>query len=82
MHDPDNPLREVDLLASSHIPYAELAAKADVLTIEGVSVPVASLAHLLAMKRLAGRPQDLADIAALSALQQDPIVEGDDRDRA
>lgn len=78
MHDPDNLLREVDLLATSPIPYAELAADADVLTIDGVAVPVASLSHLLAMKRHAGRPQDLADIAALSALQSGPMVDGDD----
>ncbi|CAN5595835.1 hypothetical protein BH23ACT6_BH23ACT6_20210 [soil metagenome] len=82
MHDPDDALREVDLLATSPIPYADLAADADRFTIEGVTVPVASLAHLLAMKRHAGRPQDLADIAALSALQRPPMVDGDDRDRA
>ena len=82
MHDPDNLLREVDLLATSPIPYAELAADADLLTIDGVSVPVASLAHLVAMKRHAGRPQDLADIAALSALQPGPMVDGDDHSQA
>ncbi len=32
---------------------------------DGLKVPVVSLKTLLAMKRLAGRPQDLADIAAL-----------------
>lgn len=80
MHDPDDPFREVDLLATSPVPYAELAADADVLTIEGVSVPVASVNHLLAMKRHTGRPQDLADVAALSALHQPPIVGVDGHD--
>ncbi|MGB3687134.1 MAG: hypothetical protein WA991_15065 [Ornithinimicrobium sp.] len=72
----------LDLLTTSPIPYADLAADADVLTIDGVSVPVVSVAHFVAMKRHAGRPQDLADIAALSALHQGPGVDGDDRDRA
>lgn len=80
MYDPDNSLREVDLLAISPIPYDELAAEADVLMIEDVAVPVASLAHLLAMKRHAGRSQDLADIEALSALRPGPIVDADDGD--
>jgi hypothetical protein len=33
-------------------------------------VPVASRAHLIVMKRAAARPQDLADIAALEALEE------------
>jgi predicted nucleotidyltransferase len=80
MHDPDNPLREVDLLATAPIPFADLAADADWITIDSVPVKVASVEHLVAMKRHSGRPIDLADIAALSALAERPIVERDDRD--
>jgi hypothetical protein len=46
-----------------------LLADASVLDVGGVPVPVASRRHLIAMKRAAGRPQDLADIAALEQLE-------------
>lgn len=80
MHDPADPLREVDLLATTPIPFAELAAGADWLVLDGVPVRVASVEHLVAMKRHSGRPQDLADIAALSALVDAPTVDRDGPD--
>jgi predicted nucleotidyltransferase len=46
-------------------PYATLRARADVVTLDGVEVRIASLEHLLAMKRAAGRPLDLVDVEAL-----------------
>jgi hypothetical protein len=46
-------------------PYSTLQARADVVSLEGVEVRIASLDHLLAMKRAAGRPQDLVDVEAL-----------------
>jgi predicted nucleotidyltransferase len=58
---------EIDLLVdpSGAPPYAELRADADVLDVSGINVRVASIEHLTAMKRAAGRPQDLVDIDAL-----------------
>ena len=45
-----------------HVPgvksYEELRRSADVARIEGVDVPVASIDHLIAMKRAAGRTKD------------------------
>ena len=67
--DPADPIREVDVFAIEPIPLDELLADATVVTIGGVPVPVASRRHLVAMKRRVGRPQDLADIAALEALE-------------
>lgn len=78
LHDPADALREVDLLATTPVSFAELKAGADLIHVDGVAVPVASVEHLIAMKRSSGRPQDLADVAALSALSGAPIVEGDD----
>ena len=51
-------------------PYAELRSGADVMAIGDVEVRVASVAHLLAMKTAAGRPQDLADIEALQVARR------------
>ncbi len=78
LHDPDDPLTEVDLLATTPVPYAELAADADWITIRDVQVLAASVVHLVAMKQHSGRPQDLADIAALSHLAGRAIVDGDE----
>ena len=45
--------------------YAELDPAAVVGAIEQIPVRVCGLAHLLAMKRAAGRPQDLEDLKRL-----------------
>lgn len=47
-------------------PYDELTARAEVLEVRGVAIPVVSREDLLAMKRASARPQDLADIAELT----------------
>jgi hypothetical protein len=69
-HDPDDPFREVDLFADPPVPFEELRRRASTVRIDDLEVPVASIEDLTAMKRLAGRPQDLADVAALEAIQR------------
>jgi hypothetical protein len=58
---------ELDLLVDPQgaPPYAELRRDADIVDLDGIEVRVASIEHLSAMKRAAGRPQDLADLEAL-----------------
>jgi predicted nucleotidyltransferase len=51
-------------------PYDRLSARAEVMEIAERSVRVAALADLIAMKRAANRPQDLADIEALRVAQR------------
>jgi hypothetical protein len=46
--------------------------------LQAVSVPVVGYESLLAMKRLAGRPQDLADIAELEQVQKLRDTKNDD----
>lgn len=75
LHDPSDALREVDLLAVSPVPFETLVAGSDVMEIDGVPVRVASVEHLLTMKRSSARPQDIADIEALSRLAAPPIVD-------
>lgn len=70
MHHPDDPLLEVDLFASYPLPFDELLSSADQLDVAGVRVPVASVAHLVALKRAAGRPRDLEDVEALLRLER------------
>ncbi len=68
LHDPHDARREVDLFAHPPIAFAVLDAESVIIEVGEVPVRVVSLRHLIAMKRLAGRPQDLADIDALLRL--------------
>jgi hypothetical protein len=52
-------------------PYPVLFADAVHAEVEGVPVRIASLAQLRAMKRAAGRPQDLQDLADLAIAHGD-----------
>jgi len=59
----------IDIFIASPIPFGDLWR--DTLRVEissGLRVPVASVAHLIRLKELAGRPQDLADIERLREL--------------
>ena len=66
--DPMQPMREVDLFVESPIEFSELWARSEVIDIGETHVRVASIDDLVALKRLAGRPQDLLDIAELGAI--------------
>ncbi|MGL5850752.1 MAG: nucleotidyl transferase AbiEii/AbiGii toxin family protein [Phycicoccus sp.] len=85
LYDPDDPFVEVDLFADPPIPFADLLGESVVLEVRGVAVRIASVEHLVAMKELAGRTQDRADVEALRRLGDMPVdgesatVVGDDR---
>jgi predicted nucleotidyltransferase len=51
-------------------PYEQLRARADVIDLDGTAIRVVEIDDLLAMKRAAGRPQDLADIDALETVKR------------
>lgn len=71
LYDPENPMREVDLFASYPLPFEDLVRDAQSKLVGALQVPVASVQHLVTMKKAAGRPQDLEDVAALQALQEE-----------
>ena len=60
----------VDLFLEPPLPFDELWGRSVLMTMRGVPVRVAALADLIAIKRLAGRPEDLVDAAALEELQR------------
>lgn len=56
--------------------YPDLRERADAIELDGHEVLIAALDDLLAMKRAAGRPRDLEDIAALEAVARIRAEEG------
>ena len=57
--------REVDLFFRCHIPFEQLWAGSELLTVRDCPVRAASLDHLLEVKRLLARPHDLLDVEVL-----------------
>ena len=51
--------------------FEEMLARAHLVAMRDLKVPVASRDDLLSMKRAAGRPHDLADIRLLESLEAD-----------
>jgi hypothetical protein len=68
LHNPRRPLVEVDLFVDPPIGYAALAERAERRMLGTTPVLIAAISDLIAMKREAGRPKDLEDIAALEAI--------------
>lgn len=66
------PVGDIDLLVNPEgsPDYETLRERASVMDLSGRSVRVASIQDMLAMKRAAGRPQDLADIESLEVARE------------
>ncbi len=69
MVDPSNPMRLVDLFVEHSIEFEELWAQSELVQLDGFETRIASIAHLIALKREAGRPQDLIDVEALASIE-------------
>ncbi len=68
--DPAQPMSLVDVFIEEKIPFQEIIKEIVRVTAKGITIPVVSLHHLKRLKKAAGRPQDLADIEAIEALEQ------------
>jgi predicted nucleotidyltransferase len=71
MIHPANPFVNVDLFVDPPIPYERLILRAERLDIEDLTVTVCGIDDIIAMKRLAGRSQDVIDIEALSRIRDE-----------
>ena len=69
MCKPDEPLLSVDLFVDHPIEFDAIWSRAEVVALGSVSVRIASIPDLIALKRLANRPQDLIDIEKLTEIQ-------------
>jgi hypothetical protein len=63
--DPANPLREVDVLVAPSLEPSLIVEGSIEIALGSLSVRVASIDDLIALKRRAGRAQDLADLVHL-----------------
>lgn len=66
--DPAEPLLEVDVFVTHPIPFEELWGRSEEIALDQVPIRIASIPDLIALKRLAGRPEDAQDIEALEAI--------------
>jgi Nucleotidyltransferase of unknown function (DUF6036) len=66
--DSRKPMLEIDLFVEHPIPFSELWDRSELIDLEDSQVRIAGLSDLIALKRLAGRAQDLQDIEALEAI--------------
>ncbi len=69
MWKPDEPLVSVDLFAEHPIEFDLIWSRAEIMALGPVSVRIAAIPDLIALKRLANRPQDLIDIEKLTEIQ-------------
>ena len=69
--DPTRPERSVDVFVREPMDFGTLWADAVVKDLDGVPIRVASIRHLIALKRIAGRRKDLDDIEALLQIAEE-----------
>lgn len=62
------PLR-IDIINRIAVPFDEVVADGEKLDVDGRMIPVIGRDALVRAKRAAGRPQDIADVAALERLK-------------
>lgn len=68
--DPTHSRPSVDVFVNDVLPFDELWRESQLITLEDATIRVASIDHLIRFKAIAGRPQDLTDIARLREIQR------------
>jgi phospholipase/lecithinase/hemolysin len=76
LREPQSGGTAVDVLVRPEIAFEQLSERATRATLFGHEIRIAAIDDLVTMKRAAGRPKDLLDIAALQKIQrgEDPNV--------
>ena len=64
-YHPKKPAPLLDVFVNEPIDYETLADEKEVIQAGSIKIPVVSRRHLIALKKISGRPQDIADINAL-----------------
>ncbi len=68
--NPHRQIQQIDVFIEEYIPFAEV--EKDIIHVQArdISVPVISLDHLKALKRISARPQDIADIEMIEEIEK------------
>lgn len=69
--DPENRRPTVDVFTEAPLDFLQLWTSAVVMNISGHQIRVASLPHLIEIKRRAGRPRDIEDADRLEQLKRE-----------
>jgi hypothetical protein len=67
---PSQAISLIDVFVKEPIPYDELKKDAEAKQLGPITIPVVSIAGLIQLKQLAGRPQDLEDIKSLREIMK------------
>jgi GNAT superfamily N-acetyltransferase len=65
--------REVDVFVRYHIPFEELWSSSESVKVGNQLARIASLEHVVQVKRIQSRPHDLADIEALMSMKNEKV---------
>jgi len=65
---PERPFEIVDVFIANPIPFEEMEKEKTIKKAKGFEIPIPSLRHLVKLKRISGRPEDLRDIELLEKI--------------
>lgn len=68
--NPKKPYEEVDILINNPMDFGEIEKSKEVIEAGGVKIPIASIEHLIKLKKISGREQDKSDIIALKKIKK------------
>jgi len=64
----DDSLKLIDVFVANPIDFAEMNKEIIIKKAAGIEIPIPSLKHLIMLKKISGRPEDLRDIELLEQL--------------
>lgn len=68
-HDKDQS-KLIDVFVTEPIPFEKLNKDKKIIKADHIHIPICSIEHLIELKKISGRPQDLADIKGLNRLRK------------
>ena len=70
VYNPKNEIEHIDVMMENHIDFGTAYRNRKSVSLGHLSIPVASIPHLIKLKKIAGRERDLIDIRALEEIER------------